>query len=160
MLFGEGEAISPLQMSVRAFVVFFIALLFIRLGGTRMISKKRTFDYVVVIIMGAVLARGIVGASSLPATVAAAAVIMAINRLLAFITMKENFITHMIKDSPILLYHEKGFVWKNMFKASISEADLLESLRLETNKEDLQCIEKAYLETNGRISFILKPQKD
>jgi uncharacterized membrane protein YcaP (DUF421 family) len=38
--------------------------------------------------------------------------------------------------------------------------DLHESLRLETNKLTLSQIDTAFMETNGRISFILKKEKD
>jgi uncharacterized membrane protein YcaP (DUF421 family) len=43
-----------------------------------------------------------------------------------------------------------------MKTASLSREDLLQSLRLETQQESLAIVEKAYMETNGRISFITR----
>jgi len=44
--------------------------------------------------------------------------------------------------------------------AGMSENDLHESLRLETKKMTLSEIDTAFMETNGRISFILKSEKE
>lgn len=37
--------------------------------------------------------------------------------------------------------------------------DVLESLRLETHQITLNKVEKAWMETNGRMSFLLKENK-
>ena len=79
-LWGEGDQLNALQMGIRAFLMFLIALLFIRLSGKRAFAKKSPFDNVIVIMLGAVLARGVVGASPFFSTVAAAAMMMMIHR--------------------------------------------------------------------------------
>jgi uncharacterized membrane protein YcaP (DUF421 family) len=158
ILWGEGEHLDILQMSIRAFVMFFIALLLIRLGGMRIFGKKSAFDTIIVIMLGAVLARGIVGASNYWATVAASAVMIAINRGLAWLSEKYKGVNDLIKGQPLLIYASGQILWENMKTASLTESDLMESLRLETKKDSLADIDKAYMETNGRISFITKPQ--
>lgn len=155
-IWGEGDKLNELQMSVRAFVMFFIALCFIRLGGMRLFSKKSAFDNVIVIMLGAVLARGVVGASPFFATVAASAVMIAVHRSIAFLTVKSNALCKVLKGHHILLYKDGKILWNNMRKATISEDDLMASLRLETKKTTLDNVEMAYLEANGRISFIVK----
>ena len=57
-LFGNGQNLTALQMGVRAFIMFFIALALIRIGGMRIFGKKTAFDNILVIMLGAVLARG------------------------------------------------------------------------------------------------------
>ena len=155
-LIGIGEDLSPLHMSIRAFIMFFVALLLIRVGGLRIIGKKSGFDLVVVIMMGAVLARGIVGASPFIPTAIAAAVMIAINKLLAWISTKNKTINYLLKGKALVLYESGEIHWENMNEAALSKSDLITSLRLETNSEELERVEKAYIETNGRISFILK----
>jgi len=158
-LWGEGEHLNALQMSVRAILMFAIALMFIRLGGLRLFSKKSAFDNVIVIMLGAVLARGIVGASPFFSTVAASAVMILIHRTLAFATVKSEKLCKVLKGNHILLFKDGKILWNNMKKATLSEQDLLESLHLETKQTTLENIEMAYLETNGRISFITKKSK-
>lgn len=155
-LIGTGEDLSPLHMAIRAFIMFFIALLLIRIGGLRIIGKKSGFDLVIVIMMGAVLARGIVGASPFLSTAVAASVMIVINKLLAWISTKNKTINYILKGKSIVLYESGKIHWENMNEAALSKSDLITSLRLETNSEQLDNVEKAYIETNGRISFVLK----
>lgn len=156
ILWGEGEHLDILQMSVRAFVMFFIALLLIRLGGMRIFGKRSAFNTIIIIMLGAVLARGIVGASPYWSTVAASAVMIGINRGLAWLSERYIGINNLIKGKPLLIYESGHILWKNMRIAALTESDLMESLRLEIKEPSLDHIEKAYMETNGRISFITK----
>lgn len=158
MLLEPNEKLSSFEMAIRAFFMFFIALLLIRFGGMRIFGKKSAFDSIIVIIMGAVLARGIVGASSYAATVIAATVMILINRILAVLSVKYKFFNNLMKGKALLLYEHGEIIWENMRQAALSKSDLMESLRLETNQDALGKIDRAYMETNGRISFVLKEQ--
>jgi uncharacterized membrane protein YcaP (DUF421 family) len=62
-IFGEGRDLSVLQMSFRAVVVFLLALLMLRITGQRTFGQKTAVDQVVMIILGAVLSRGVTGSS-------------------------------------------------------------------------------------------------
>jgi uncharacterized membrane protein YcaP (DUF421 family) len=155
-LFGQGEHLNMLQMSCRAFVMFFITLILLRLGGMRIFGKKSAFDTIIVIMLGAVLARGIVGASSFFATVAAAIVMIIIDRILAWASARSKLVSSLLKGQPLLLCLNGEVIWENMKTASLGKDDLLESLRLETKRNSLDLIQLAQMETNGRISFILK----
>jgi uncharacterized membrane protein YcaP (DUF421 family) len=155
-ILGSGEHLSPLHMTIRAILIFFIALLLIRIGGLRIIGKKSGFDMVIMIMLGAVLARGIVGASPLVSTVAAATIMIVINRSLAWLSLKSPLLNKIFKGKALILYCNEKINWINMDKACLSESDLLTSLRLETHHNSLENIEQATLETNGRISFLIK----
>ena len=155
-LFGHGEDITPLQMTVRAIIVFFITLILIRIGGVRIFGRRSAVDTIIVITMGSVLARGIVGASPFLATISASAAMIVIHRLLGWLSAKYRRIEIIIKGDHVLLYTNGKIIPKNLEKTSLSKEDLEESLRLETKSNSLDKVESAYLETNGRISFIMK----
>jgi uncharacterized membrane protein YcaP (DUF421 family) len=157
--FGEGDHLNALQMSVRAFIMFFITLVLIRMAGMRTFAKKSSFDNILVIMLGAILARGVVGASGFFATIAASTVMVIIHRLLAFLCLKNEKIGKLLKGKTVILYKEDKILWNNMKKTSLSKTDLYESLRLETKKNSLNEIDTALMETNGRISFITKPKE-
>ncbi len=157
-LWGRGDQLNALQMSIRAFVMFLIALVLIRFSGKRAFAKKSPFDNVIAIMLGAVLARGVVGASPFFSTVAAAAIMIIVHRIVAWSSFKNNMINDVVKGENILLYKDGKILWHNMEKTTISKSDLMQSLRLETKKTTLDDIEMAYLENNGRISFIVKKQ--
>lgn len=159
-LFGKGEQLNMLQMSMRAFVMFLIMLVLVRMAGMRTFAKKSSFDTIITIMLGAVLARGVVGASPYWATVAASAVMVIMHRVIAWLCVKNISIEKLVKGSYITLYTNGTLMKRNLEQSGMSQNDLQESLRLETNKLRFSDIENAFLETNGRISFILKKKED
>ncbi len=155
-LFGEGPNLTTLQMSMRTFVTFIILLVLIRLAGMRTFAKRSAFDNIIVILLGAVLARGVVGASPYCATVASSVVMVGMHRLIAWLSVKNRKFEKLVKGTYIKLYQDGALVNNNLERTGMSENDLHESLRLETKKLTLAEIDTAFMETNGRISFILK----
>ena len=158
-LVGEGEKLTVLQMSVRAFFMFIIMMMLIRLAGMRTFGKKSSFDNIIVIMLGAILARGVVGASPYWSTVGASVIMVVMHRLIAWISVKNKRFEKLVKGNYIKLYHDDGLIDNNLEKTGMSENDLHESLRLETKKLTLSEIDTAFMETNGRISFILKEKE-
>ncbi len=155
-LLSKGDAVTWQHMLVRTLIMYFITLLLIRIGGLRIIGKKSGFDLVIVIMLGAVLSRGVVGASSFPLSVMAGTVMVVLNRLLAWMSLENPFLNYLFKGRSLLLYDNGTVIRKNMIRAALSESDLMTSLRLETHSEDFGKVKKAYLEPNGRISFVWK----
>lgn len=155
-LFGEGDELNALQMGLRAFTLYLIALIFIRASGIRTLGKKSSFDFVVLILLGAVLSRAVVGASPYWPTVAAGLVIVILHRLLAWLCLYYSKLGIAIKGEERLLYRDGAFLEENMKKSFLTEGDLMESVRLETNKNSLEVVEAIYLERSGKISVIKK----
>lgn len=152
--FGSGEDLNALQMGARAFVMFFIMLVLIRLGGVRMFGRKSAFDDVIVIMLGAVLSRGVVGANPFWSTVAAAAVMIGIHRAMAWLCIHSKTIELIVRGKPTVLYKDGQINPVNMRRSGLSDSDLEESVRLEMKQQSLKNIGTAMMETNGRISFI------
>lgn len=156
ILWKTDEQLGPVPMAVRALIMFVVALVLLRIGGIRIFGQKSAIDNVIVIMLGAVMARGIVGASTLHATIAASVVMILMNRLIAWICQKSDLFNNLVKGRAVVLIESGQIKWEAMKKVNLSKSDLIESLRLETKNESFDKVEKAVLETNGRISFILK----
>lgn len=155
-LFGEGEHLTLLQMCMRSFGTFIIMLVLIRFSGMRTFAKRSSFDTIITIMLGAIIARGVVGASPYWATIAASVVMVAMHRFIAWLSVKNKKFERIVKGIYIKLYQDGALIGNNLEKTGMSENDLHESLRLETKKVTLAEIDTAFMETNGRISFILK----
>ena len=106
-VFGEGEQLSPLQMGCRAFVTFFAALVLIRFAGMRSFGKKSAFDIANGIMLGAVLSRGIVGASPWGATLVAGLVLVALDRLLALVGLRSRKVDRILKRESLVVHREE-----------------------------------------------------
>src|ERR1700755_1316427 len=81
MLFGQGEQLDVLQMTLRAGAVFVLTLLMIRVSGRRSVGQHRAFDACTTVLLGSVLSRAVVGASPFWATMAAGLTIVVLHRL-------------------------------------------------------------------------------
>jgi uncharacterized membrane protein YcaP (DUF421 family) len=159
-LFGFGSPpdlpLDALQMSCRAGLMFVLLLAMIRFGGARIFGKKSSFDNVVVILLGAIAARGVVGASPFGPTVAASAVIVVLHRVIAWLVVRFPILGRALKGQPVVLYQDGKVRHARLRSTTIGEDELMESLRLETRQAQLAAVDEARLETNGRISFLVK----
>lgn len=155
-LFGEGENQTVLQMSLRAVVIFIITLILLRIAGRRSFGMKSPFDNIIVILLGAILSRALVGASEFLPTVASATVIAVLHRLGAWIGTLNLRFGVLIKGQKIVLFDQGKLNHENMRRALVSESDLYTSLRNTMNVETFDSIERAYMENNGQISFVRK----
>jgi len=155
-IFGSGEDLAPLQMAARAFVMFFIALLLIRIAGMRIFGIKTAFDNILVIMLGAILSRGVVGASPFLSTITAAAAMILVHKILAWLAMKHEWVGKIVKGYRRSLYHNGEIREENLEKTSISKDDLMEGVRLEINKNSLDDVDQIYIEKTGEISVVKK----
>jgi uncharacterized membrane protein YcaP (DUF421 family) len=155
-LFGHGPDLNSLQMSVRAIIVFFIALLLIRFTGMRIFGIKSAFDTCIIIMLGSVLSRAIVGVSPFIPTIIASVVLMLIHKIIASISVSNQFVSHLVKGKPLSLYKNGVLDQKNLKKCSLSFGDVMEEIRLAINQNNLDNIEEIFMERTGKISVIEK----
>lgn len=157
LVFGRhGENLSVLQMVSRAILVFFISLILLRLSGRRSFGMRLPLDNIIVILLGAVLSRAVVGASPFLPTVAAATAIVALHRMVGYVQVKNKELSHWLQGHRILLFENGIFLKRNLVRALVSEEDIYEVMRLQAFDENLETIDKVYMERNGRISIIKK----
>lgn len=155
-IFGEGQELEPLQMCTRATVVFILALVLVRLAGRRAFGMGMTFDNVLTILLGAVMSRAITGASPFLATIAAAATIIALYRLCAWISVRSDAFGKIVKGEPRLLYKDGTLDENELRRSLLSKKDLLEGIHTNGNVDDIDETRKVYLERDGKISVVRK----
>lgn len=155
-LFGQGQDLNSLQMSLRAIVVFFIALILLRYTGMRVFGIKSAFDTCVMIMLGAVLSRAVVGASPFIPTVASSAALVIVHRLIARISVSNQFLSHLVKGKPLSLYKDGILNDKNLKRCALSYGDVIEEVRINMSQNNLDNIEEIFMERTGKISVIKK----
>lgn len=155
-IFGEGQKLEPLQMCARATVVFILALVLVRLAGRRAFGMGMTFDNVLTILLGAVMSRAITGASPFIATIAAAASIIVLYRLFAWVSVRSDAFGKLVKGEPRLLYKDGLLDEHELRRSLLSKKDLAEGIHTNGNVDSLAETKKIYLERDGKISVIKK----
>ena len=155
-LFGlHAERLETHQMIVRAIIIFFIALTFIRISGVRTLGKQTAFDHLTALMLGAIMGRAIVAADQpFFGSIIATLVIMLLHRFIAWITFKSKRSGWIFKGKQIILMKDGKMVSENMKKTNITKEDILEALRRDINQNSFDKIKEAYLERSGEISFI------
>jgi uncharacterized membrane protein YcaP (DUF421 family) len=153
-LFGNGTDLDALQMGMRALVLFFVTLVLVRAGGMRAFGARSPFDTIVVITLGAVLARAVVGASPMVPTIVAAAVIAIVHRGLALVAAHSVTIAKLLNGRPKRLYDRGAFDRRAMNLYGISDRDLDQAARREANADSLAGVDEIWLETSGDLSVV------
>jgi len=156
-VFGEGESLGAWQMSARAMVMFFIALALVRVAGMRTFGRRSAFDHIVVIMLGAILARGVVGASPYGSTVAAGVAIVVVHRILAQLCRVAPWLERYLKGEHRVLYRGGVIDERAMARSGLTGYDLIEGVRHSANVDSLDEIAAAYIESNGEISAVKRP---
>lgn len=151
-----GEELSPLQMSLRAVVVFSAAIVMIRIGHKRFMGKNTSLDVLLGIIVGSVLSRAITGNAPLIPTLAAGFALVLFHWLLSAASFRFSRLRWLVSGKERCLIERGAIHPEALHRSHITRDDLLEALRNNGIQPDTNCIETACLERNGSISIIPK----
>jgi uncharacterized membrane protein YcaP (DUF421 family) len=153
--FGESD-LTALQMSCRAIVMFFISLAIIRIAGRRSFGMHSALDNIIVILLGTVLGRVVVGASPVIPTVLACLTFAILHRLVAWLGIYFPSFGNWTKGTQIVLYKDGKLLRKNMLRSLVSEDDIMEGVRRVALVDSLDTIDKVYMDRSGHISATRK----
>ncbi|UAY52872.1 DUF421 domain-containing protein [Ferruginibacter albus] len=155
-IFGRGRDLNILQMSCRVIVIFIYALVLIRISGRRSFGIRTALDNIIVILLGTILGRAVVGVSPFIPVITACLVIVIVHRVLGWAIVNSKFLSRIIEGEKITLYKDGNFIQKNFDSALVCKEDILQGVRKSALTEDLTKIDKIYIERNGEISAIKK----
>lgn len=155
-LFGEGKDLNALQMSDRGIVIFFIALILIRVSGRRSFGLHTPLDNIISISLGAIMSRAVVGASDFVPVVVCCFVIVLMHRLFGWLIATSKTFGKFIEGNKMTLFEHGRFQHDTMKKALVCQEDIMQGVRKSALLEDMDKIEKVYIERNGEISSIKK----
>jgi uncharacterized membrane protein YcaP (DUF421 family) len=158
-LFGQGENLTVYQMCFRALVIYLLAILYVRLAGKRAFGKISSFDNIIVITLGAMLSRAIVGISPFVHILASTLVLVSFHRFVAWITQRDHAVGKLVKGEPVSLYKDGNLNETNLRKNAISHQDLMEGVRIKLNENSLENIKEIFLERNGEFGVVRKTER-
>jgi uncharacterized membrane protein YcaP (DUF421 family) len=154
-ILGVGsDSLNWYQVALRALIVYIAALIMVRVGEKRFLGKNTAFDVIIGIILGSVVSRAINSTDTILPTLVAGFVLVGLHTLLSMVTFRSDKLGDILKGTPRLLVKNGEILWDAMEKSHISRQDLIQQVRMEKNTEDIQSIQKAFLERSGDISVI------
>lgn len=152
---GIGEEdLGVLQMTLRAILVYPLALAMVRLGDKRFLGELAALDFLLAIVIGSIVSRAISGSAPFLPCMAAAFSLVLLHRGLAMAGFHSESIGHLVKGRPRQLVRNGEIQWDQMRKASIGEQDLLGATRRAAGLGTIAQVEEAFLERSGQISVI------
>ncbi|KAI3593533.1 hypothetical protein D9X30_1260 [Cupriavidus sp. U2] len=163
--FGVGRELAWYQMSARAALVFLATWLLLRAAGRRTFAQKTAFDLCIMLLLGAILSRAVAGASPILGTLAAAAVLVFMHRLVCMLSATWPAIDRVVSGRPIVLVKDGREDRQARRRAMLSDEDLDANARakLHTPGWDDQRHGRGdkqwdvVLERDGQISFVEHP---
>jgi uncharacterized membrane protein YcaP (DUF421 family) len=155
-IFGEGKDLNVLQMSCRGVVIFITAFLLIRISGRRSFGIRTPLDNIITISLGAIMSRAVVGASPFVPVIACCLVIVLMHRAFGWLIVHHRAFGRFVEGDKIPLFEQGKFIDKQMERGLVCKEDIMQGVRKAALTEDMERIEKVYMERNGEISAIKK----
>lgn len=144
---------------IRSILAFIVLLFLTRIMGKKQISQLTFFDYCVGITIGSIAATMSVD-QNVKVTNGLMALIIwgGFPLILAYISLKSISFTKMVDGKATIMIQNGKVLEKNMKKNLFTIDELMLSLR-DKGVFNISDVEMAVLETNGRLSVMLKTDK-
>ena len=157
MFFNGWQALGRvLLVGVCAYVA---VVLMLRLSGNRTLSKLNAFDLVVTVARGSTLATVLLSKDvALAEGVVAFAVLIGLQFLVTWTSVRWSWFSRLVKSEPLLLFHQGRFLPVAMRRARVVEQEVLAVLR-EQGVTQLEEVEAVVLETDASMTVLRRKDK-
>jgi len=133
-------------------------VILLRVSGKRTLSKMNAFDFVITITLGSAFATLLLSQTvSLAAGVAAFAVLVFLQALVTFLSVRSRAVQHLVKAQPALLYHGGRPLEAALRRARVTEAELMAAVR-KSGLASFEQVRAVVLETDSSFSVIKEPE--
>jgi uncharacterized membrane protein YcaP (DUF421 family) len=146
----------PLETIVRASLIYLAVHLLLRLAGRKELSRYSSFDLAVIFLVTVAVRRAItVDDASVSTAVLALTTLVGWNMLFSWVTFRSRLAANLLKGAPRLLVQDGRPLEDALRQTRIGMDELKARLRV-YGTEDLGAVHQAYLETDGKVTFVLQ----
>lgn len=133
-------------------------VLMLRISGPRTLSKLNAFDFVVTVALGSTLATVLLSKDvSLAEGVLAFAVLIGLQFLVTWTSVRWPRVKTLMKSEPLLLVHRGRLLPGAMKRARIMEGEVYAVLR-QQDVARIEDVEAVVLETDGSLSVVRRTE--
>ncbi|MBA2650407.1 MAG: DUF421 domain-containing protein [Legionella sp.] len=144
---------------LRGILITLYAIIIFRMNMSRLYGNHSSLDFIIYIILGAILGEAIVNNIPLLPSIIVCTIIVLIYKILAYITYKSHRIGIYIKGEGIILIKDGEYITKNLRSTRVTSNDILQALRVKTGINTIDSVKVGILERDGQISFQMKRGK-
>ena len=145
---------------VRTIILYFTIILAVRVMGKRQINQLQTSELVVTLLISdlAVIPMQDSG-QPLFSGLIPILVLIALEVLVSVFMLKSSRFHRLVCGKPVVIIKDGRIIQENMQELRMSVEDLFEQLR-QKDVFDISTVGYAVLETNGKLSVMLKPDEN
>jgi uncharacterized membrane protein YcaP (DUF421 family) len=157
---GVWEVKQPIVETLfRSSFVYLTVHLLLRLAGRKELSRYSSFDVAVLFLISVAVRRAMtVDDASLTTATLSLATIISWEVLFSWLGFRSTLAATLLKGRPKLLVRDGVPLHEELQASRISMDELLSRAR-EAGLADLGRVEQSYLETDGKISFVVSPPR-
>lgn len=133
------------DLYLRGIVITLYAIIIFRMNLSRLYGNHSALDFIIYIILGAILGEAIVNNIPLLPSMIVCTLIISMYRLMAFLTYKSHRIGKYIKGEKIILIKNGKLITKNLQCSRITRNDIMQSLRLQCGLSNLRLVVKIFI---------------
>lgn len=142
---------------IRTVILYFIVICVVRLMGKRQIGELQPSELVITLLLSEIIAMPMED-NDIPliSTVIPVMLLVTLEIITSAISMKSLKFRFLVQGHPIIIIRDGELQQKEMKKLRLTIDDILEALR-QKDIFDISLVAYAIIETNGRMSVMLKP---
>src|SRR5215472_4091207 len=146
------------EFVLRGIIIYVVLIILLRVTGKRQVGQMSPFDLVLLLVLSNAVQNSMNGGdNSVIGGVILAMTLVAINWLVATWTFKSKWAEALIEGRPQVLIHNGKLFEKALAKSRLTRHELESALR-ESGCCDIDDVQAAFLENDGKISVIRKTQ--
>ncbi|WP_028274266.1 DUF421 domain-containing protein [Atopococcus tabaci] len=152
-----SDSFSFTRILVVGILSYILIVFVLRVSGKRTLSKMNSFDFIVTVALGSVLASILTNQNiALIDGITAFALLVGLQFLSSWLSVRFDSFGDMIKSSPKMLYYNGRFDYAAMKKERIPKNEILQAVRSNGHASTEEIL-AVVLETDGTFSVIKKP---
>ena len=153
-----GDAYSFPRVLIVGTLAYLLMVFVLRVSGKRSLSKMNSFDFIVTVALGSVLATILTDANlALLDGILAFSLLLFLQYITSWLSVRSDFINSLVKATPRLLFYNGRFDEWALKKERVSKSEILQAVRSEGHVS-LDNIQAVVLETDGTFSIIEKTE--
>ncbi|MBP2626095.1 MAG: hypothetical protein H6Q68_806 [Firmicutes bacterium] len=143
-------------------VLFAVALIVVRLMGSRTVGQLSPFDFIIMVGIGDIIVTASMDkGQTLFAGIEGLVALLVLQQLLSYLSLKNTTLRKWFEGTPVVLIQDGKIIRENFTKTNFNYDDLRQELHKQgMDMADLAEIRLARLESCGAFSIIKKPDTE